>query len=183
MKELCATLLILCSTILNNFDFNYEKDDHYHFLQGIAECTVRVNYVLPPSKRAIVIISAAQAAIESDYGESRFAREANNFYGIIRFNPSDPGIKSLSSNTFMKAYKNKCESVADYVAVLNESKYFKEYRKVRTDQFVKGELELKKIIATLEPYAEDPEYVEKLINTVTYFSRSYPDIFRVGDEL
>ena len=60
---------------------------------------------------------------------------------------------------------------------------FKEYRKVRTDQFVKGELELKKIIATLEPYAEDPEYVEKLINTVTYFSRSYPDIFRVGDEL
>ena len=27
LKELCATLLILCNPILSGFDFDYEKDD------------------------------------------------------------------------------------------------------------------------------------------------------------
>ena len=48
LKEICATLLILCNPILNGFDFDYEKDDRDHFVQGVAECKVKYNALLPP---------------------------------------------------------------------------------------------------------------------------------------
>jgi len=34
LKELCATLLVLCNPILNGFDFDYAKDDKDQFVQG-----------------------------------------------------------------------------------------------------------------------------------------------------
>ena len=56
-----------------------------------------------------MLISTAQAILESNWGESRFAREANNFYGIIQTDPTEPHIKSLNSNVLMKTYGRKCE--------------------------------------------------------------------------
>ena len=94
LKELCATLLILCNPVLNGFDFDYSKDDRDRFVQGIAECTIKYNANIDPFERAIIVISVAQAIIESNWGESRFAREANNFYGIIQTDITEPHIKS-----------------------------------------------------------------------------------------
>jgi hypothetical protein len=95
LKELCATLLVLCNPILSGFDFDYAKDDRDQFVQGITECTIKYNTDITPFERAIVVISVAQAIIESNWGESRFAREANNFYGVIQTDRTEPHIKSL----------------------------------------------------------------------------------------
>ena len=114
LKELCATLLILCNPVLNGFDFDYAKDDKDQFVQGIAECTIKYNANIDPFERAIIVISVAQAIIESNWGESRFAREANNFYGIIQTDITEPHIKSLRGKALLKIYGNKCESVGDY---------------------------------------------------------------------
>ena len=108
LKELCATLLILCNPILSGFDFDYAKDDRDQFVQGITECTIKYNTFLPPFERAVVVLSVAQAIIESDWGTSRFAREANNFYGIIQTDRTEPYIKSLKGNALLKKYGNKC---------------------------------------------------------------------------
>ena len=121
LKELCATLLILCNPILSGFDFNYAKDDHDQFVQGITECTIKYNTDINPFERAIVVLSVAQAIIESNWGESRFARKANNFYGIIQTDRTEPYIKSLRGKTILKVYSNKCESVGDYIELLNTS--------------------------------------------------------------
>ena len=68
LKELCATLLVLCNPILSGFDFDYAKDDRDRFVQGIAECTIKYNTDVIPFERAIVVLSVAQAIIESNWG-------------------------------------------------------------------------------------------------------------------
>ena len=133
IKSICATLL-LCSFSITNFDFEYSNRDQ--FVRGITECTTQFNSALPPQYRAVVVISVAQAALESNWGESRFAREANNFYGMIQTDKTEPHIKALGSNILLKKYGRKCESVADYITLLNIGTDFVEYRKVRDKEIV-----------------------------------------------
>ena len=177
LKELCATLLVLCNPILSGFDFDYAKDDRDQFVQGIAECTIKYNTFLPPFERAVVVLSVAQAIIESDWGTSRFAREANNFYGIIQTDRTEPYIKSLKGNALLKVYGNKCESVGDYIELLNNSEYFQEYRDIRAKQVITEEVNIFTVIESLDSYAIDPKYTGKLKDVVNSLLEDYPLLF------
>ena len=177
LKEICATLLVLCNPILSGFDFDYAKDDRDQFVQGIAECTIKYNTFLPPFERVVVVLSVAQSIIESDWGTSRFARKANNFYGVIQTDRTEPHIKSLKGNTLLKKYGNKCESVADYVELLNNGSFFKEYRDLRTKQVLVEEVDVFALINTLDSYAKDPRYQAKLKDIVNSLMEDYPLLF------
>ena len=177
-KELCATLFLLCNPLLNGFDFNYDINPQDQFVQGIAECTVLNNAVIEPRYRVIVVISVAQAILESDWGQSRFATEANNYYGIIQTDETEPHIKSLNSDVMLKMYGNRCESVADYIALLNSSSAFKEYRDVRLKQYVEDNVDIYKVIHSLKNYAVDPEYINKLLTVTLGLFEKYPEIFK-----
>ena len=123
IKSICATLL-LCSLSSYNFDFKYSNKDE--FVRGITECTVHFNSAIPPQYRAVVVISVAQAILESNWGESRFAKLGNNFYGMIQTDKTEPHIKALDSDILLKRYGRKCESVADYITLLNIGRDFVE---------------------------------------------------------
>jgi len=181
-KELCATLFLLCNPLLNGFDFNYDINPRDQFVQGIAECTTLNNAVIEPRYRVIVAISVAQAILESDWGQSRFATEANNFYGIIETDETEPHIKSLDSDVILKMYGNRCESVADYIALLNSSSAFAEYRDVRLKQYVEDNVDIYKVIHSLKNYAVDPEYINKLLTVTLGLFEKYPEIFK-SDEI
>ena len=60
----CATLLLLCQTVVSNFDFRYDTQDE--FVKGIVQCTQAFNAVVPPQQRVVVVISMTQPALESD---------------------------------------------------------------------------------------------------------------------
>ena len=177
-KELCATLLVICNPLLNGFDFNYDINPRDQFVQGVAECTVLNNAFIPPPERVVVVVSVAQAILESDWGRSRFAKEANNFYGIIETDATEPHIKSLNSNIMLKMYGNKCESVADYIDLLNNSSAFKEYRDLRVKQYMSDDVNIFELIDTLENYAVDPEYTKKLLAVTLGLFEKYPQIFK-----
>ena len=177
LKEICATLLVLCNPILSGFDFDYEKDDKDRFVQGITECTIKYNTDINPFERVIVVISVAQAIIESNWGESRFAREANNFYGIIQTDRTEPHIKSLRGKALLKVYGNKCESVGDYIELLNGSEYFQEYRNIRAQQVITEEVDIIAVIKSLNSYAIDPKYTRKLKDIVNSLLEDYPLLF------
>ena len=177
-KEVCATLFLLCNPLLNGFDFNYDINPRDQFVQGIAECTILNNAFIPPNERVIVAISVAQAILESDWGRSRFATEANNFYGIIQTDRTEPHIKSLNSTVLLKVYGNKCESVADYIDLLNTSSAFEEYRNLRIGQYMDDNVNVYELIQTLENYAVDPEYTKKLLAVTLGLFKKYPQIFR-----
>ena len=177
-KELCATLLVICNPLLNGFDFNYEMNPRDQFVQGITECTVLNNAFIPPPERVVVAISVAQAILESDWGRSRFATEANNFYGIIETDKTEPHIKSLNSDIMLKMYGNKCESVSDYIELLNTSSAFKEYRELRVRQYMSDNVDVFQIIETLKNYAVDPEYTKKLLSVTLGLFEKYPKLFK-----
>ena len=177
-KELCATLFLLCNPLLNGFTFNYDGNPQDQFVQGIAECTVLNNAVIEPRYRVVVAISVAQAILESDWGRSRFAVEGNNYYGIIETDNTEPHMKSKNSNVLLKKYGNKCESVADYIALLNASSAFVEYRQLRLQQYITDNVDVFQIIETLENYAIDPEYRKKLLAVTLGLFEKYPEIFK-----
>ena len=176
IKSICATLL-LCSLSSYNFDFKYSNKDE--FVKGITECTVHFNSAIPPQYRAVVVISVAQAILESNWGESRFARLGNNFYGMIQTDKTEPHIKALDSDILLKRYGRKCESVADYITLLNIGRDFVEYRNVRDKETVTREVDLDEIINTLHTFAIDKEYTNKIKKTVDYLLREYPEIFLI----
>ena len=174
VKEICATLLTLCSSFLSGFDFNYSDNKQELFVRGIAECTIMVNQGIPPHTRVPVLISIAQAILESDWGKSRFAKEANNFYGIIQTDNTEPHIKALNSNVLMKTYGRKCESVADYIHLLNSVSHFENFREERVKQsMITGEVDYDKLAETLRQYATDPFYVEKLKEIINLLQEEY----------
>ena len=177
-KELCATLFLLCNPMINGFDFSYDINPRDDFVKGIAECTLINNAFVPPDERVIVAISVAQAILESDWGRSRFAKEANNFYGIIETDETEPHIKSLNSDIMLKVYGNKCESVSDYIALLNNSSAFKEYRDLRVKQYMSDNVNIFELIETLDNYAVDPEYTKKLLAVTLGLFEKYPQIFK-----
>ena len=177
-KELCATLFLLCNPMINGFDFSYDINPRDDFVKGIAECTLINNAFVPPDERVIVAISVAQAILESDWGRSRFAKEANNFYGIIETDITEPHIKSLRSDIMLKVYGNKCESVSDYIDLLNTSSAFEEYREIRIKQVLDDNVNVPEVISSLKNYAVDPEYVDKLLFVTLGLFRKYPHIFK-----
>ena len=175
IKDLCAVLFLFCSSFIQGFDFEYKNQDE--FVLGIAECTAEINAYIPPQQRVVVIISVAQAALESDWGRSRFATEANNFYGIIQTDRTEPHIKSLKSEVILKTYGRRCESTADYVRILSDVSRFKEYRELRMKQVLVSKVNIEELIKTLAPFAADPFYTYKVRDTVNYLFEHYPDLF------
>ena len=121
----------------------------------------------------------AQATLESSWGESRFARLGNNFYGMIETDNTKPHIKALNSNILLRKYGRKCESVADYITLLNTGTQFEEYRKVRNKETVIQEVNLDEIINTLHTFALDKNYTNKIKKTVDYLLREYSEIFLI----
>ena len=180
-KELCATLFLLCNPLLNGFDFNYNINPRDQFVQGIAECTILNNAVIEPQYRVVVAISVAQAILESDWGRSRFAKEANNFYGIIQTDETEPHIKSQDSNVLLKVYGNRCESVADYITLLNSSSAFVEYRSIRIKQYMNDNVDVRAVVKSLKNYAVDPEYTQKLLVVTLGLFEKYPHIFKSAE--
>ena len=179
MNSFCATLLILCSMFIGGFDFEYKNQDE--FVRGVTECTQLYNSYLPPYQRAYIVVSVAQAGLESDWGKSRFAQLGNNFYGLIQPDITEPHITALGNkNIHVKKYGRKCESVADYINLLNGVSQFLEYRKIRMEEVVSGKSNLIKVINYLSGFAIDPAYTKKVKRTVQYLMREYPEIFPVS---
>ena len=171
-------MLLLCQTVISNYDFKYDNQDE--FVTGIIQCTQSFNAVVPPQHRLVVVISVAQAALESDWGKSRFAQLGNNFYGIIETDLEKPHLTALGNpDIHLKVYDKKCYSVADYLALLNTSSLFKEYRNERAKAFVTGTVDLEPLILSLHVFAIDPFYTYKIKDTVKYLHKKYPSIFHL----
>jgi Bax protein len=104
---------------INNFDI--ENDDDWQ------ELLARVN-AIPVS------LALAQAANESAWGTSRFAREANNFYGQWCFQKGCglvPARRDKNKTHEVAAFKSPEESVERYIHNLNSHNAYKTLRKIR----------------------------------------------------
>ena len=160
MKHICATLLVLCST----------PEIENKFINEIKTCAVQYNSILPEADRVPISLVIAQAVHESAYGTSRFAEEANNLFGIKSVN-GDEYILSLNNGKKLKKYYTWCESVEDYMELLLTSKHYKSFQKELINQWVVDTIEVNKLVDTLDLYAEDVYYKDKIKKLVISIER------------
>ena len=149
---------------------NFEHSNNAQFLYNVKQCVDYV-YFYNDVEEVNLELLLAQAALESGWGTSRFAKEGNNLFGIRTYNLKEPHM--LPSNNpkkwGVKVYMHECDSVLNYINVLNNGSAFTEYRKMReegiTDPFLLTE--------TLDAYASDKNYFSKVKSILRKIKKDY----------
>ena len=165
-------LIIIQSSLSQDMDTNMKTkqpdvvyNDSKEFVNAINKCA---DYLEQGKTKFQIVpreILLAQAIIESNYGTSRFSEDANNLFGIRTYDLTEPHIKPLNnpeSEFGLKKYKNKCDSVADYIDILNNGFAFERFREVRYQMLLLDEIDLYELVETLDRYASNPDYVKLL---------------------
>ena len=150
---------------------NFEHDTNQAFLNDVIKC---VEYIYYKDKNIVSVnleLLLAQAALESAWGTSRFAREGKNLFGIRTYDLQEPHM--LPSNTprkwGVKVYNHECDSVTHYIDILNNGSSFENYRKLREE----GIDDPFKLVETLGAYASDKNYFPKIKNIILKIRNEY----------
>ena len=147
------------------------------FVYSLNEC---IDYLytneVPFENRVPKELIIAQAAIETGWGKSRFANEGNNLFGIRTWNIDEPHLLPIPWTKWpgwgVKVYETRCDSVRDYLRILNEVFAFTEFRAAR-DSGVDDGLVLAEY---LTQYASNQNYVELVKEVIKYNIRGEYDI-------
>ena len=114
-------------------------------------------------------IVLAQAANESGWGSSRFAKDYNAFFGQYTYDSNlgvMPAKRPIGEKHLIKYFSSINESVKSYFYNINTHNAYKEFRELRKKLRDEGlSLNLKLLVSKLDSYAEDKNYV-KSINSI-----------------
>ena len=104
-----------------------------------------------------------QAALESAWGQSRFAKEANNLFGIRTWNKDTPHLLPQGVEKWpgwgVKAFASKCDSVHYYIDLLNNHNAYKEFRELRQKMLDNNEmLDALQLIKKLDKFSTTKDY-------------------------
>ena len=151
---------------------DFERANNQTFINSVGQC---VNYIYNTTTDVIPVnfeVLLAQAALESGWGNSRFALEGKNLFGIRTYDLREPHM--LPSNNPKKwgvrVYMHECDSVQHYIDILNNGSAFKEYRVLKHEQDVNDPF---KLLLTLDAYASDKDYFPKIKRIIKKLREDY----------
>ena len=150
---------------------DFEHTNNQQFLDNVNQCVDYIYHntsdIFPVSRELLL----AQAALESGWGTSRFAREGHNLFGMRTYDLQEPHM--LPSNSpkkwGVKVYMHECDSVLHYINTLNNGTAFEEYQKLRDE----GETNPIKLLHTLDAYATDKNYFAKVESIINLIKKEY----------
>ena len=119
------------------------------FVYSLNSCITDLNKTIPIEKQVPSELIVAQAIIETGWGTSRFANEGNNLFGIRQG---------------LKVFETKCDSVKDYIRIINEVPAYSEFREMRQD----GVTDALLLARTLKRWAEEPHYTDLIEDVIQY---------------
>ena len=150
---------------------DFERENNQTFINSTVAC---VEYIYNTTTDVFPVnleLLIAQAGLESAWGNSRFALEGKNLFGIRTYDLREPHM--LPSNNpkkwGVKVYMHECDSVQHYINILNNGTKFEEYRKKR-DNDVTDSLQL---VNTLGAYASDKDYFPKVKRIIKMLREKY----------
>lgn len=148
---------------------DFEHTNNQQFLDNVCDC---VNYIQYHGKYNINLkLLLAQSALESGWGNSRFAKEGHNLFGIRTYDLREPHM--LPSNNPKKwgvrVYMHECDSVKHYMDILTNGKSYTKYRELINQ----GVNDPYKLIETLDAYASDKNYFSKIKNILSKIENEY----------
>lgn len=116
-------------------------------------------------------LALAQAAKESGWGTSRFAREGNNFFGEWCFDPGCgivPKNRAQDRSHEVRSFSNPGESIRSYIRNLNTHGSYRDFRDARARMRVAGkEPSGLALVEQLSLYSERRwAYVEEITNLI-----------------
>jgi len=109
------------------------------FVYTLSKCIDKIYETTDISKQIPKELIIAQAALETGWGKSRFANEGNNLFGIRTFNKDSKWLLPITWDQTkwigwgVKVYETRCDSVKDYVRILNEVFAYEEFRLAREE--------------------------------------------------
>lgn len=135
-------------------------------------------------------ISIAQACLESGYGQSELAKEANNLFGYkakrgewsgetyLKESPEEiKGAIHIKRSNFRK-YESWEESVKDHAKMLSRTDWYANYYRKAINAKTPEE-QAKALTGT---YATDSKYADKLIEIINYYGLNAYDKLNKGEE-
>tara|TARA_B100001057_G_scaffold118787_1_gene117429 strand:- start:109 stop:747 length:639 start_codon:yes stop_codon:yes gene_type:complete len=150
---------------------DFERENNQTFINSVGQC---VNYIYNTTTDIIPVnfeVLLAQAALESGWGNSRFAIEGRNLFGIRTYDLREPHM--LPSNNPKKwgvrVYQHECDSVQHYIDILNNGSAYEKYRELR-DNDVTDSLQY---VETLGAYASDKNYFGKVKSIIKKLREEY----------
>ena len=150
-------------------------------MYSLNKCITHLYKDVPIEKQIPRELIIAQAAIETGWGKSRFANEANNLFGIRTWNKEEEYMLPIPWKKWpgwgVKVFKTKCDSVAYYIDMINEVYAYAEFREVRAKILEYGEIPNGLDLApTLTKYASKENYTELVAELITYNIRGVYDL-------
>tara|TARA_B100000963_G_scaffold49188_1_gene37401 strand:- start:2212 stop:3198 length:987 start_codon:yes stop_codon:yes gene_type:complete len=111
-------------------------------------------------------IVLAQAAIESGWGSSRFAREYNALFGQYTYD-NDAGVvplkRSYGEKHLIKSFTSYDRSVQSYFRNINSHHAYKDFRKIRKIMRNRNNFsDTNLLVEQLNTYAEDENYIQTI---------------------
>ena len=147
---------------------NIDTSSKDMFVQTLNGCINYLYQSIKPEHQIPHELIIAQAVIETGWGTSRFANEGNNLFGIRTWDKDEAYLLPIPWTKWpgwgVKVYSSKCESVVDYLHILNNVHAFEELREARANG-VNDALELANY---LDKYASKPTYVELVKEIIQY---------------
>ena len=142
-------LLISLFVFVSAYTVEVKTNTKPLFVYSLNSCITDLNKTIPIEKQVPSELIVAQAIIETGWGESRFANESNNLFGIRQG---------------LKVFKTKCDSVADYIRIINEVPAYAEFREMRQD----GVTDALLLARTLKKWAADPNYTDLIEDVIQH---------------
>jgi len=144
-------------------EFTYINETQ--FIRAMHKCINYINFKTPKHLRVPYEMILGQAALESGWGTSRFAKEANNLFGIKTWNKNIPHLFPQGIDKWpgwgVRVFASKCDSVKEYIRLLNEHPAYEDFRKLRlkTNDPIK-------LIKTLDKFSITTDYDKRVIRVI-----------------
>ena len=144
-------------------EFTYNND--IQFIRAMHKCIDYINFKTPKHLRVPYEMIIGQAALESGWGTSRFGKEANNLFGIRTWDKEVPHLLPVGIEKWpgwgVRVFPSKCDSVKEYVRLLNEHPAYEDFRELRlkTNDPIA-------LIKTLDKFSTTKDYDKRVIRMI-----------------
>ena len=159
-------IAIVLFVIFSEPAFGYKNNKE--FLQSVNKCADYVEKRFKNENKIPRKLLLTQAALESNYGRSRYAIEGNNLMGIYQFRNLHTGMTPANNPnaTFRVAkFRSKCHSNEYYINLLNTKDAYKSFRNERELQSKLRINDVNRYFNLLYNYSTNKEYPQLLKKT------------------
>lgn len=167
-------LFIILLVVFSQPAFGYKNNKE--FVESVNKCADYLERGIKKEDRIPRKLLLTQAALESNYGRSRYAIEGNNLMGIYQFKNLHTGMvpsKNPNAPFRVAKFQSKCDSIKYYINLLNTKDSYVSFRNERLLQNKLRINDVNRYFHLLYNYSTNPEYPQLL-------KRTYKELVDMG---